>query len=214
MPRNLTAGFIAEASAASNRPIVLFSGEFASSTLRLWNGYGDLSWDGNTWLGNGWFSGIEGGDETTELEAVDMTVMLSGISSAIVSLLLSDQKQGGLGKLYIGFLNSSGGVIADPYLWWQGGYSHAEISEASDQTMARLVYESVLVDMDRPREGRWTHDSQQDTFPGAGDRGFEYVMAAANWSGQWGGKKEKQEKVNKNKPPPKKGTPKRGSNAR
>jgi hypothetical protein len=212
VPRNLTAGFIAEASAASNRPIIFFSSDFASSTLRLWNGYGDLTWDSLTWLGNGWFSGIEGGDETGELEAVDMTIVLSGISSTLVSLLLSDQKQGGMGRLYIGFLDSAGAVIANPYLWWQGGYSHAEISEAADQTMARLTYESVLVDMDKPREGRWTHDSQQDIFPG--DKGFEYVVAAANWSGQWGGKKEKQEKNNKNKKPPTKGSPKRGANGR
>ncbi len=195
MPRNLTAGFIAQATASSNRPIILFEGVFATSTLRIWNGYGSLSWSSQTWLGNGWLQGIEQGDESIEVEALSMTVNLSGIPASVISLVLGDQKQGATGKLYIGYVNIDNVVIADPYLWWQGGYSHAEITESADQTTARLNYESRLVDMDRPREGRWTHDSQQALF--SGDRGFEYVVAASNWSGQWGGKKEKQKKDNK-----------------
>jgi hypothetical protein len=207
MVRALTAGFIAEAVAASNRPIMLFEGVFASSTLRLWNGYGDLSWNSQTWLGNGWFRGIEGGEETTQVEALDMAVILSGVSASAISLVLGDQKQGAGGNLYIGFLNSSGAVVADPYLWWAGGYSHTEIAEAGDSTTLRLTYESRLVDMDRPREGRWTHDSQQQLF--AGDKGFEYVVATANWHGQWGGKKEKPTKGGKKKSGGSKGSAKR-----
>lgn len=197
MARNLTAGFITEATAATNRPFVMFEGVFASSTLRLWNGYGDLSWNSQTWLGNGWFQGLEGGEETTEVEAMDMSVVLSGISSSVISLVLGDQKQGANGNLYIGFLTSAGAVVADPYLWWKGQYSHAELSEAGDVTTVKLLYESRLVDMDRPREGRWTHDAQQDLFPG--DLGFQYVVASANWHGQWGGQKQKVTENNKKK---------------
>ncbi len=195
MPRNLTSDFITEATAAHNRPIILFEGVFKTSTLRIWNGYGDLSWNTYTWLGNGWLQGIEQGEESIEVEAISMTINLSGIPSSVVSLVLGDQKQGGAGKLYIGYVDEDGVVIPDPYLWWQGGYSHCELTESADITTARLIYESKLVDMERPREGRWTHDAQQALF--AGDKGFEYVVAASNWSGQWGGKKEKPKKDNK-----------------
>ena len=186
----------------------MFEGVFATSTLRLWNGLGDLTWNSHTWLGNGWFQGIEEGGESIEVEALSMVVRLSGISSAVVSLLLGDQKQGGTGKLYIGFVDVDGVVIEDPYLWWQGGYSHSEMSEGPDLTSASLYYDSRLVDMDRPREGRWTHDSQQEIF--SGDKGFEYVIAASNWSGQWGGKKEKPKQDNKKKNKEPKGGNKRG----
>lgn len=208
MARNLTAGFITEATAGSNRPLVLFEGVFATSTIRLWNGYGNLSWNGQTWLGNGWFQGMEGGDETTEVEAVDMTIVLSGVPAALISLALGDQKQGAAGSIYIGFLNSSGAVIADPYLWWKGTYSHAEIEYDPDTPMVRLVYDSPLTDMDRPREQRWTHDAQQKLF--AGDLGFQYVQAAANWHGQWGGEKKKLKEGERRKTKKPKGTPKRG----
>jgi hypothetical protein len=186
---------------------MLLEADFASDILRIWNGFGDLTWNSQTWLGNGWFQGIEGGDETIQVEAVDMTVILSGVSSSIISLVLGDQKQGGAGRLYIGFLNASGAVVADPYLWWSGYYSHAEIAEAGEAATVRLYYESRLVDLERPKEGRWTHESQQDLFPG--DKGFEYVIAAANWHGQWGGKKEKPKKDGKKKSGGNKGSPKR-----
>jgi hypothetical protein len=201
--RNLTSAFIAEAVAESNRPVMFFEGVFASSTLRLWNGYGDLTWNGQTWLGNGWFGGTEGAEETTQVEAMQMSVLLSGISSSVLSLVLGDQKQGGAGKLYIGFLTALGAVVADPYLWWSGYYSHSEVKEAPTETTATLIYESKLVDMDRPREGRWTHDAQQNIFPG--DLGFQYVVAAANWHGEWGKKKADPKKKSPNK-----GSKKRG----
>lgn len=209
MARNLTAGFIAEATAASNRPIVLFRGDFASSNLTLWNGWGNLSWAAQTWLGNGWFTGMEGGDETTQVEAVDMTIILSGVPQSLISIVLGDQKQGALGAIWIGFLNSSGAIVADPYLWWKGTYSHAEIDYTPDVPQLRLMYDSPLMDLERPREQRWTHDAQQRLF--SGDLGFQYVKAAANWHGQWGGEKKKLDKQSRRKTQKPRGSPKRNT---
>lgn len=204
MARNLTAGFISAATSSLCRPIVIFEGNFSGSTLRLWNGMGDLSWASNTWLGNGWFQGLEGGDESTEVEAFDMTVLLSGVPSSLVSLVLGSQKQGSTGAIWIGFLDSSRNVIADPYQWWMGYYSHAEIEYEATEATVRLFYDSPLVDMDRPNEGRWTHEFQQKLF--SGDKGFEYVVATANWSGNWGqGRKESQNGKKPKRPHPSRG---------
>lgn len=204
MARNLTASFISAATSGSCRPAILFEGEFDGSVLRLWNGPGDLSWNSQTWLGNGWFLGIEGGDETIEVEAVDMTIMLSGVPTAVISLLLGSQKQGGYGNLYIAMLDSSGAVISDPYLWWKGYYSHAEVDYDPEEATAKLYYDSPLVDFERPKEGRWTNDAQVKLFPG--DKGFEYVVAAANWPGNWGqGRKEDNSKKPKRPQKPKGG---------
>lgn len=190
MARNLTADFISEAQATSNRPIILFQGAFDGSTVRLWNGMGDLSWNSQTWLGNGWFQGMEGGEETTEVEALSMTVLLSGVPSAVLSLILNDQRQKLEGLLYIGFLSpSTGAVVTSPYLWWKGQYSHSEIEEGADGCLVRIYYDSPLVDLDRTKEWRWTDQSQKQIF--AGDRGFEYVVAANNWNGAWGPQKSK-----------------------
>lgn len=189
MARNLTTGFLAEAAAAYNRPVVLFRGDFDGGNLNLWTGLGDLSWAGQTWLGNGWFVGLDGGEETTAVEAVDMTVLLSGVPQSLLSLVMGGQVQGALGAVWIAFLDSGGALVPDPYLWWKGWYSHAEIDYDAASPEVRLVYDSPLADMERPRELRWTNDAQQLIFPG--DRGFEYVQAAANWHGVWSGEKKK-----------------------
>ncbi|MBX9580473.1 MAG: hypothetical protein K2X87_09210 [Gemmataceae bacterium] len=196
MPRNLTAAWIAEAVAPSRRPVVFFEGVFSSGTLRLWNGYGDVVWGGNTWQGNGWFQGPEGMEETTELEATDMAVVLTGVSDAALALVLTSQRQGGLGTLWFGFLDAAGAVVADAYSAWSGYYSHAEVAYGPAEASVTLYYDSPLVDLERPNEGRWTDACQQRLFPG--DTGFRYVVAAANWSGTWGqGKK----KADRKRPP-------------
>jgi hypothetical protein len=195
--RNLTAGWIAEATAATRRPVVFFEGVFSSGTLRLWNGYGDISWGGFTWQGNGWFQAPDGMEETVELEATDMSIVLSGIPDAMLALVLGDQQQGALGTLWFGFLNASGGVVSDAYPAWSGYFSHAEVDYGAAAASVELFYDSPLVDLERPREGRWTDQSQRQLFPG--DTGFRYVVAAANWSGTWGQGKKKPDR----KRPPK-----------
>lgn len=190
MARNLSADFITQATAAQSIPIILFQGDFQGSSLRLWNGVGNLSWDSQTWLGNGWLQGVEGGDESVEVEAVSMSVILSGIPSSVFSLILNDQREKLAGLLYIGFLNAStGAVVSSPYLWWKGQYSHAEIEEGAEGSKVSLVYDSPLVDLDRPKERRWTDESQKQLF--AGDRGFEYVVAVSKWPGNWGAERTK-----------------------
>src|SRR5207249_778166 len=103
-------------------------------SLYLWTGFGNLSWNSQTWLGNGLFYGIDGGSETQNLDTSDLTVILSGVSSTILAEILGDQKQNAAGSVYIGFLDASGAVIADPYLDWSGKFSHAEIVESGDKS--------------------------------------------------------------------------------
>jgi hypothetical protein len=194
--RNLTAGWVAEATAATKKPVVFFEAVFASGTLRLWNGDGDIAWGGNTWQGNGWFQAPQGMEETVELEATDMAVVLSGIPASVLALVLGQQKQGAVGTLWFGFQNSSGGIVADAYPSWTGTYSHAEVAEAATDSGVTLFYDSPLVDLERPREGRWTDETQQRLFPG--DTGFRYVVAVAKSPPTWG---EKRKKVDRKRPP-------------
>ncbi len=207
MARGLTSDFITHATAAHNRPVVLFRGDFLTTNLNLWNGRGDLSWAAQTWLGNGWFLGMEGGEETTEVEAVDMTIVLSAVPQELRSLVLGDERQGGLGALWIAFVDASGALVSDPYLWWKGSYSHAEIDYEPEGPVLRLIYDSPLMDFERPRERRWTDDAQRKLF--AGDRGFEYVKVSANWNGDWNGDKKKLDKDNRKRSEKRRGSQKR-----
>lgn len=195
MTRNLTAGFITEATANSNRPAIFFEATFISATIRLWTGIGDITWNSLTWLGNGWLGLPSGGDETEELQATGMQILLTGVPQAIISLVLQEIKQGAAGTLYLGFLDSSGAVIADPYPIFIGKADTATINEGIDSASISITYESKMIDFERSKEFRYTLESQRYFFPA--DTGFRYVSFLQDWTGFWGQQKNKPEKKKK-----------------
>lgn len=189
--RDLTAGMTTEVQAATVHPILLYEGEFAdpateaTTYLRLWTGYGDLSWDGNTWTGAGHLLGLSPLGENTELRAEGFSVSLSGMTTEAVSRALQEVRQGKPGRIWIGALNSSGTVIADPYELQEGKFDIATIDDPGDAPcVIEAVYEGELIDIDRARERRWTHEDQQLDYPG--DQGFEQVPQLQDMVLTWG----------------------------
>src|SRR4051812_33790325 len=102
MSRNLTSDIITALAASPVRPFFLFEGTFLSSTLRLWSGLGDLTWNAQTWLGNGWFKGLGDVAEDNSISAHGIDVQLSGVPLALVSLLLSESAHSCRGKIWLG----------------------------------------------------------------------------------------------------------------
>ena len=184
MARDLTASVITEITSTSLRPFLLFEGEFANGYVRVWTGYGNLTWNSYTWTGVGDFAAVSAVEETTETRAAGVTVSLSGIPSAMISTTLSSARQGKTGKLYIGVLDASGAVIADPYLAFQGRLDVPAIDDGGETATISISYESRLVDLERPRERRYTPEDLQIDY--ADDRGFEYVAALQDVSISWG----------------------------
>jgi hypothetical protein len=182
--RNLSSGVQDAISAAQVSPIILFEGSFASGTVYVWSGYGDLAWGGNTYVGVGTLGAISSVAEASEVSAKGITVTLSGIPSDMISLVLSDVRQGAVGKVHMGFLNSSGAVIDDPILMFEGKLDIPSIQEGADTSSITLSYESRLIDLQRARESRYTNEDQQRAF--AGDLGCEYVASLQEFSVTWG----------------------------
>ncbi len=186
--RTLTSEMQTEIQASIVRPIYLLSLEFDSATVRLWNGNGDLSWNTQTWLGNGWFNGLSSIRETGGVESNGVEVTLSGVPETLVSLVLNDARQNLTGSLYLGFLDASDDIINSPFLLFEGGLDVPKISDSPNGTTISLVYENHLVFLKRKKELRYTDAMQKQLFPG--DKGFEFVTALTDWSGFWGRKTE------------------------
>lgn len=197
MARDLTANFITEITAENNRPIFLAELTFASSVIRLWTGIGDLTWDSKTWFGNGWLHGLTGMAETREVEAVGMEVELAGVPAAVLSAVLNESNQGKAGNIYLGFLNSSGAVIADPYLVFEGRMDVPTIYEDPLEPRVTIAYESRLIDLERAKEFSYTTETQQQFSYGANDKGFEFNSQAVEWTGFWGNQQKKPKKKKK-----------------
>jgi hypothetical protein len=192
MARDLTSNLIDELEANLNRPFFLFEGVFQSSTLRFWTGSGVLSWDSKTWQGNGLFVGLKLAAETSDIEANGIEVQLSGVSSSIVSLVLNEVQQGKQGNIWLGMVDSSGQVIADPYKVFTGGFDTAEINEDPDSPTITIKYETKLIILEKAADYRYTPESQK--LFDATDKGFDYVANIQDWDGFWGKQNRKPKK--------------------
>lgn len=188
MARDLTTDMVTALGAPVLRPFMLYEGTFASSTLRLWDGYGDLSWDGKTWLGNGWFSGIGDVANDNDIKANNIDVTLSGVPLALVSLILTESRHSCRAAVYLGCFDAAGAIVADPYLLFEGALSAPRIDDSAQASQIVLTYEDDLIVILKSKELRFNHETQQSLFPG--DRGFEYVAGLQKWTGFWGYKEK------------------------
>lgn len=184
MARGLTASVLAEIANGSFRPVVFFSAAWADQTLYVWSGIGSVSWNGQTWLGVGDLGTISPNAEVVDVSAQGFTVTLAGANPAEVSEALAQAQRGLAGKAWLGFIDSSGNIVADPYLSCAGRLDQPTIDPNPPTMTLSLAYESRLVDLERPRVRRFNSADQQIDFPA--DRGFDFVPAIQEWSGNWG----------------------------
>lgn len=185
MARDLTTATKNALIAETVAPIMLFYGDFASGPVRIWSGYGDLSWNGNTWIGVGDFGGVSSVAESEDLRANGVTFTLNGIDPSLVSTVLTDTYQGRECSLHLGAINlSTGALIADPYQLFAGRMDVITIDESADTATISLQAESLLIDLNRPRERRYTYEDQIQLYPG--DEGLEFVAGIQDKPIPWG----------------------------
>ena len=184
MSRTITPAVIAELASGQVRPAIFFEAQFPSGFLRLWSGLGEIAWAGQVWAGAGNLMGVGAIEESADVVATGTTISLSGIPTELVSLCLADARQGMPGKVWIGFMTAAMAVIADPILAFAGRLDVPSIMDGAERCEIQITYESRLIDLNRSREFRYTHESQQ--LFSAGDRGFEYVSALQDKEVRWG----------------------------
>lgn len=184
MTRELTTEFASEIQLAVIRPVLLFHGEFEGGDVRAWNGIGDLVWNAETFLGVGNLGAIQNIEETADLQAAGVTVAMSGIPSELISLALQSVRQNKPGRIWLGMIDGPTRTLIDSVLAFEGRLDVAEIDEGPTTSVVTLKYENRLIDLERARERRYTHEDQQLDYPG--DLGFEYVASLQDKQLNWG----------------------------
>lgn len=182
--RDLTGAMQTALAADKLRPVLFYEGQFASGTLRLWSGVGDFSWNGYTWAGAGQLLGMTPIAETSDVRATGITLSLSGMPATLLSVVLSNARHGYEGTVWLGLLDSAGAIIADPFISFKGRLDVPAIEEAGEGCTISISYESRLIDLDRARDRRYTHEDQSIDYPL--DLGFEYVPSIQNAQINWG----------------------------
>jgi hypothetical protein len=180
---------------------------FDTSTLRFWSGLGEVILDGETYVGSGQMIQISSVDETLDISAKGATLTLSGLPSDLLSLAIQEPYQGRKCKIYFGIRDNKAQLLQqedDDYILTEmGAYidisvipvsvmaeiftgyiDQMNIDEGAESSSIAVYVESRLIDLQRPRERRYTSESQKSRFPN--DRGFEFVEDLQAKKFQWG----------------------------
>jgi len=182
--RAVEADLQTEIAAQTYRSVMLVSIGFTSTTVRLNSLNRDISWDGNTYLGNGWLMPIRAIQETPEVRAVGVEIPLVGVSSTLISLALLNVDQNLDANVYLGALDASGALVSDPLLLFKGKVDSTVIDDRAVNPTVTVQVETYLARLNRPQNFRYTNENQRALF--SGDRGFEYVSKLEDWNGFWG----------------------------
>jgi len=184
MARTLTAGMISEVAKATVRPALLAFFDFASGAVRVWTGTRDVSFGGNTFTGLGDLVQVSPIQEVRGTRPNGLTFTLNGVPSASITIALADAYRGRTCTLWLGFIDSSEALIADPVQIFSGRMDVLKISDTGDTSSITVQAESRFIELERSRELRYTDQTQRQLF--AGDLGLEFVAALQDAEIPWG----------------------------
>lgn len=174
-------------------PLVRF--EFASETMRLWLGNGELETnDGAKWQAVGQLGAVSGIEQAVNGEAPQATFSLSGVDANIMRLARDEFKAEVLGRRVVVALQFFG--IEDeadpdnqrpldlPYAIWAGRCLAPTFTfSPSGERSIAITAESLFSLRTRPQYAMYTDRDQQRRFPG--DRGFEFAPTLVNKVVTW-----------------------------
>ena len=147
-------------------------------------------------------------DETLDISAKGATLTLSGLPSDLLSLAIAEPYQGRKCKIYFGIKDNASQFLQqenDDYILTETGayidtntvspvnvmaeifsgyIDQMNIDEGAESSAISVYVESRLIDLQRPRERRYTSENQKSRFPN--DRGFEFVEDLQAKKFQWG----------------------------
>jgi hypothetical protein len=163
-------------------PFIAVEMEFDSGVLRLWNGYRDITVDGKAFLGSGTLLSISQVEETGEVAAKGVSITLSGISSEILSVALTENYQNRTARIYLGAIDSEGAISS--YELFAGRLDVMSMEDSGETATVSVTAENRLIDLERPRIRRFTAEDQKSIFPG--DLGLDYVNDLQDKTLDWG----------------------------
>jgi len=183
MSRSLTTAASNAASADVVRPVLLIALEFSDGIVRYTTSDRDVVYDSNTYTAAGNFASISAVEEGTELESHSIIVGLNGVPAANLSLAVGATYQNRAATVFMGFLDASYALVADPFVAFKGRMNSMDI-QLGETASVQLGIESRLVDWDKPRIRRYTNEDQQNYF--SGDKGLEFVNEMVDKDLIWG----------------------------
>lgn len=184
--RTLSSEMQAVSTADVVRPVLFVECDFDSGEVNLWNGIGQLSYGGKSYIGAGNLLNVEPVSESTDLRANGTSVTLSGINNTLVTLAKDEDYQGRSLTIKLGAMDENNDVIADPVIMFSGFMDTMVIAESGDNSSIKIDVENKLIQMERARVRRFTDNDQKIDHPT--DEGFSFVTKIQDRQINWGRK--------------------------
>lgn len=159
--------------------------DFPSGAVYLHNSIGTYTWGGQDWLGVGDLGEISALEEGMDISPYKITLTLSGLDATISSAALTEDYYKQDVTIYLGALDSSDDLIADPTIVWEGAMDQMELSVgAADGDVIVLTAESELARFDKASNRKYTDAQLQSDF--SGDLAFEFMADIEGAKIRWG----------------------------
>lgn len=181
MSRTIPAALLTALGQPNVAPFYAVEFDFDTAPVRFWTGYGDRTIEGNTYLGAGSLMGVGGLDEASDLSAKSATISLSGVPPELISLALQEPYQNRACRILFGVTD-----VSDVIEVFGGFMDTMNIEDSGDSSVITLTVESKLVQLERAKERRYTHESQQSRH--RGDTFFSFVSDLQDKEVVWGRK--------------------------
>ena len=185
MSRNINPESLAALQTGNVRLAILISMAISSGTAYVWTGYGNIVYNGNTYLGMGTLLNISNIAESNTVVSQGVTLTLDGVSPDNISQALTDVPQGGAVYIYLVFMTAANAIIGVPITTFSGQTDGITINENPDgDCSVSLDVENRLTQLQRDRTFRWTMAQQAELYPG--DQGFLYTANLQDYVALWG----------------------------
>jgi len=149
--------------------------ELDAATYYLSNYYRKLTTGGNEYSPAGQFLQFSGIEEVSRLENNEVTIALSGVDQAYISVLLSNDYIDRPARIYRVIINEAGDVVDGKILLFDGRIDQPIFQDDPDKGTSTISLQcsSHWIDFERTNPRRYSDEEQQ--FRYSGDKGFEFV---------------------------------------
>jgi len=167
------------------RTVVMIKLDFGSGITYAHNRLGEITYDGNTYLGMGNLGNISSVSEGTDVKPYSMKLTLQGFEPDLVSKALNDEYQGRDARIYMGLLDDENQLIGGaPFMSINYRIDYMEAAIDGNKASLSVILQTRLADWARSNPGRYTDAYQQFLYPN--DKGLEYVAEMADKEINWG----------------------------
>lgn len=148
------------------------------------SGVGPITYDGNTYIGIGDLTIIEGIEESEELTPAPFRIGMSGLQPDWVTEALDAGNYGDVITIYRGYRGDDGTLIADPWLERRGTFEYATVV-LGDKNEIVITVQHELAKLADKSGRRYSDEQARQDY--SAETGFSFVTDAIGKSLIWGG---------------------------